>query len=114
VTKSGDPIVPFNIENGKQPYEVIIIGRRISSTHPHPNIDEEHDDLKRTKVILSTPSSIHSHKPPLVDILDQYLPGGSGSRKLEVFARYLVPGVTSFGNEVIKLQHSSLFVDTGE
>jgi len=104
VTKSGDPIVPFNSGNLKQPYETIIIGRRKPETP-----SEVHEDLKCSKVIISIPSSIHSHKPPLVEIFNQYLNSAS-SKKCEIFARYLIPGFTSIGNEVIKLQHTCLYV----
>ena len=111
VTKNGDPIVPFNTETQKQPYEIIVRGRRIPVT---PRL--ELDELKTTKVILSIPSSLHSHKPPLIDILKKFLitPEGTssdGGNNCEIFARYLIPGFTSFGNEVIKLQHSSLYID---
>jgi len=70
--------------------------------------------LTTQKVILSVPSSINSHKPPLIDVLSKHFELGLNQKCLELFARYLVPGFTSFGNEVIKLQHSSLYVDVNE
>lgn len=33
----------------------------------------------------------------------------NGGKCIEVFARYLVPGWTSVGNEVLKLQHESFY-----
>ena len=53
-------------------------------------------------MIMSIPSSQHSRKPPLNAILAPYLP--KNFRGLEIFARNLLPGWTSFGNEVLKFQ----------
>ena len=52
------------------------------------------------RVLLSVPCSQHSRKPPLGALLAPYLPAGYVG--LEVFARNLLPGWTSFGNEVLK------------
>jgi hypothetical protein len=45
------------------------------------------------------------------DVLAPYLP--TKPRCMEIFARYLLPGWTSWGCEVLKLQHLSLYVDRG-
>ncbi|XP_034237639.1 N(6)-adenine-specific methyltransferase METTL4 [Thrips palmi] len=100
VTKSGEPVCPFSDPPGKQPFEQLIFGVR----------PEEANVLSRPedgKVFLSVPSAIHSHKPPVSEMLQTYLP--PEPRCLEIFARYLLPNWTSWGLEVIKLQHSSLF-----
>lgn len=96
VTKFGEPICGFSKPPGKQPFEQIIIAGKTK-------LKEE----DRNKVIVSCPSAIHSHKPPLVEVLKKYLP--ENAECLELFARYLLPNWTSYGNEVIKLQHESLF-----
>ena len=62
------------------------------------------------KLIISVPSSINSHKPPLIDVIQKIYPDKMFDRKLELFARYLVPGFISYGNEVVKLQHESLYI----
>ncbi|XP_072385204.1 N(6)-adenine-specific methyltransferase METTL4 isoform X1 [Diabrotica undecimpunctata] len=98
VTTRGEPICPFFDPPGKQPYEKLVFGHRNRTTL----LPED------GKLLLSVPSALHSHKPPLVDVLKEYLP--ENPRCLEVFARYLLPNWTSYGNEVIKLQHESLFV----
>ncbi|CAG9864046.1 unnamed protein product [Phyllotreta striolata] len=98
ITKKGEPICNFSDPPGKQPFERIIFAHRTRS-EPLP---------ENGKLIVSIPSAIHSHKPPLAEVLQQYLP--NDPECLEVFARYLVPGWTSYGNEAIKLQHESLFV----
>lgn len=46
--------------------------------------------------------------PP--DVLKPYI--GSEPKCLELFARSLLPGWTSWGNEVLKFQHSSYFTVT--
>ncbi|CAH0559498.1 unnamed protein product [Brassicogethes aeneus] len=97
ITRFGEPICSFSKPPGKQPFEQIIIGGR--------NIDFPQDFNK--KVIVSIPSAIHSHKPPLEEILKFVLP--ENAEKLEIFARYLLNGWTSYGNEVLKLQNEILF-----
>ncbi|KAJ1523939.1 hypothetical protein ONE63_010488 [Megalurothrips usitatus] len=100
VTQSGHPVCPFSEPPGKQPFEQLIFGVR----------PEEIDLYCRPqdgKILMSVPSAIHSHKPPISDIMKPYVP--AQPRSLEIFARYLLPNWTSWGLEVIKLQHSSLF-----
>ncbi|XP_045467327.1 N(6)-adenine-specific methyltransferase METTL4 [Harmonia axyridis] len=98
VTKTGEPICNFSEPPCKQPFEQIIFGskknRRIESP---PN----------GKLVLSIPSALHSHKPPLVELLKLYMP--KTPQCLEIFARYLLPGWSSYGNEVLKFQHESLY-----
>eukprot|EP00096_Caligus_rogercresseyi_P006344 TRINITY_DN2270_c0_g1_i1.p1 TRINITY_DN2270_c0_g1~~TRINITY_DN2270_c0_g1_i1.p1 ORF type:complete len:192 (+),score=41.16 TRINITY_DN2270_c0_g1_i1:575-1150(+) len=61
------------------------------------------------RVILSVPSAVHSHKPPLIEVLkDLGLPWRNG---LEIFGRYLLPGWTTIGNQALKLQHIKYFKD---
>lgn len=96
ITKSGDPICDFSDLPRKQPYEKIIFGAKRSFQLP-----------ENGKLVVSIPSAIHSHKPPLIDLLKLYLP--EKPLCLEIFARYLLPNFVSYGNEVLKLQHDSLF-----
>ncbi|CAH1396265.1 unnamed protein product [Nezara viridula] len=86
VTESGEPVCSFTNSNGKKPYERIIFG---ASQKRHFKNPEE------SKYFLSVPSALHSHKPPLTDILKDYLP--ENVKCLELFARYLLPGWTSVG-----------------
>lgn len=92
----------FSQSLGKQPFERIIFGVKKNSARAIPNPDNK-------KVIMSIPSAIHSHKPPLCELLKPYLP--KEPRCLELFARYLLPSWTSYGNEVLKLQHMSLYIE---
>ncbi|KAI1309115.1 N(6)-adenine-specific methyltransferase METTL4 [Halotydeus destructor] len=87
------------------------------------------------EVVISVPSSIHSHKPPInLEVLSvsattkakemtnvhTYAEQSTGLvenvlpnvfRGLELYARYLRPGFHSIGNEVLKLQNESLYRD---
>lgn len=96
ITLNGEPICDFSEPPGKQPYEKIILGSRLPLPH-----------IKNGKLVVSVPSAIHSHKPPLIDLLRPYLQDKPTC--LEIFARYLLPNFTSYGNEVLRLQHESLF-----
>ncbi|KAH6945145.1 hypothetical protein HPB50_007422 [Hyalomma asiaticum] len=94
VTKHGEPVRPFDCPH-KKPYEFVVFGGPSSLSIP------------RDKVFVSVPSCIHSHKPPLSELVRPFVKNGAAC--LEVFARYLVPGWTSVGDEVLKLQHESLY-----
>lgn len=103
ITQKGTLIHPID-SHQKKPYENIVFGR----VHYDENLFEgDFDVLEPNKVIVSVPSSIHSHKPPLSEILKPYIP--EDAKCLELFARYLLPGWTSCGNEVLKLQNLQLF-----
>ncbi|XP_063991828.1 N(6)-adenine-specific methyltransferase METTL4 isoform X2 [Diachasmimorpha longicaudata] len=98
VTQTGYPICNFRYESVKQPYELIIFGAKIMN-------DEVKIPDKR--IMISVPSSVHSHKPPLTEVIKPFLP--ENPRCLEIFARYLLPHWTSYGLEVLKFQHQWLF-----
>ncbi|XP_013137206.1 PREDICTED: methyltransferase-like protein 2 isoform X2 [Papilio polytes] len=100
VTRDLKPLCVFNTGCKKQPYERIILGKV-----GNVNIPEE-------SLIVSVPSALHSHKPPLLDILSSYVPGNP--QTLELFARYLLPNTTSVGYEPLKWQHISLYEDLDE
>ena len=70
LTKHGQLVSEFS--PGKQPYEMLVVGRRKG---------EEQDKGEMSKaaeirfpdglVMLSVPSAIHSHKPPLTEVLEK-------------------------------------------
>ncbi|TMS09126.1 Methyltransferase-like protein 4 [Larimichthys crocea] len=62
------------------------------------------------RLIVSVPSALHSQKPSLSEVLKPYV--GGEAKCLELFARCLQPGWTSWGNEVLKFQHTSYFTLT--
>ncbi|KYN06658.1 PREDICTED: methyltransferase-like protein 4 [Cyphomyrmex costatus] len=99
VTQAGDTICNFNSAPGKQPYELLILGSAL---------EKEHEvDIPDGRLMISVPSAVHSHKPPLTEIIKEYLP--NEPKCLEIFARYLLPGWTSWGLEILKFQHLSLY-----
>lgn len=78
ITRSGEPVCQFSEPPGKQPYERIIFGSREERKGRYHQPEEN-------KCIVSVPSAIHSHKPPLTEILKEYLP--SSPQCLELFAQ---------------------------
>ncbi|CAC5378173.1 METTL4 [Mytilus coruscus] len=64
-------------------------------------------DLPLEMTMMSVPSSVHSMKIPLQDIMKPYLP--EKPKCLEIFARNLTPGWCCYGNEVFKHQHMDYF-----
>lgn len=108
LTRHGKLVSEFS--SGKQPYEVLVVGRGKEDK------DEESERSKAAEiripdglVICSVPSAIHSHKPPLTEVLERLAcptkTGGTeaakamvGSlHKLELFGRCLLPGWQTIG-----------------
>ncbi|XP_064554574.1 N(6)-adenine-specific methyltransferase METTL4 [Drosophila montana] len=90
----------------KQPYEVLYLACHVQSNGAYAT------DLKQTELLLSVPSIVHSHKPPLLHWLRQYLKLERDQVEpncLELFARYLQPQFTSIGLEVLKLMDDRLY-----
>uniref|UniRef100_A0A1B6JSX9 Methyltransferase-like protein 4 n=1 Tax=Homalodisca liturata TaxID=320908 RepID=A0A1B6JSX9_9HEMI len=98
VTMSGVPVCQFSPPPGKQPYERVLLGAAAT------RIDRLPPD---SRCIISVPSAIHSHKPPLSEIMKSYLP--HKPRCLELFARYLQPHWVSAGDQVLALQNTKLY-----
>ncbi|XP_054014301.1 N(6)-adenine-specific methyltransferase METTL4 [Hylaeus anthracinus] len=98
VTEAGSTTCNFNSALGKQPYELLVLGSVLNGNEI--NIPDR-------KLLISVPSAVHSHKPPLTEVLREYLP--NEPKCLELFARYLLPKWTSWGLEVLKFQHLSLY-----
>ncbi|CAH1982166.1 unnamed protein product [Acanthoscelides obtectus] len=95
VAANGVPVCQFSEPPRKQPFEKIIFGfKKPPEQFP-------------SKIIVSVPSIMDSHKPPLLEVLKPYLP--ENAECLEIFARYLLPAWTSYGNEVLKLQHEYIY-----
>ncbi|XP_055383623.1 N(6)-adenine-specific methyltransferase METTL4 [Condylostylus longicornis] len=92
----------LNSESGKkQPFEVLFVASPM---------DSELNTLENnSNFLLSVPSAIHSHKPPLLELFKKWLPKDREPNCLELFARYLQPGFTSVGTEVLKLMNINLY-----
>lgn len=105
VTRYGQPVASLRTAN-KKPYEKLIIGRsRLCSSSNSLGKTIFPSEL----VLISVPCGIHSHKPPLVDLINSVILPNQETHYLELFARNLLPNCTSCGNQVLLLQHDSLF-----
>ena len=90
LTNYGELVCDFS--HSKQPYEVCIVGQS-RKRKEKLNVGEE-------AVIMSVPSAVQSHKPPLGELLAA-LTGNiyQEMRKLEIFGRNLSPGWLTLGNQ---------------
>jgi len=104
LTALAEPVFPWESMH-KKPYETLIIG--FFQNCPKLTDCSDLCDL----VICSMPSTIHSHKPSLSKVIisrvKQYY--NEPFRCLELFARNLTPGWTSWGNEVLMMQNLTYF-----
>lgn len=89
-TAAGEPSSPLgDTWNGKKPYEILLVGKSGQSGVTN---------LKR-RVIVGVPD-LHSRKPCLKELVGDLI--GTEAPVLEIFARYLVSGWWSWGNECLK------------
>jgi N6-adenosine-specific RNA methylase IME4 len=99
-TVHGEPVTPID-SMWRKPYEVLLLGRKsrqyVVSSGKSPMRREA--ILKR--VLVSVPD-LHSRKPCLKELIETLIPDPKGYRALEVFARHLVAGWWSWGDECIK------------
>ncbi|EDV93652.1 N(6)-adenine-specific methyltransferase METTL4 [Drosophila grimshawi] len=90
----------------KQPHEMLYLACHAESDETYAAA------VKQTELLLSVPSIVHSHKPPLLQWLQHHLqlaPDQVEPNCLELFARYLQPQFTSIGLEVLKLMDERLY-----
>ena len=96
----GNPVSHLDCHH-RRPYERIYITTHISS-----QLDAT-EHIPQDLVIISQREQ-HSRKPAIHALLQELLVGRDAPvRCLEMFARELVPGWTSWGNEVLKFQVTS-------
>lgn len=96
-TTHGVPVTPLD-GVWRRPYEVLLLFRRGQFGH-----------TPRRRVIAAVPD-LHSRKPCLKSLLEDLLPAKYNA--LELFARSLTAGWWSWGEEVLKFQHESQWVNT--
>ncbi|WPH04653.1 Hypothetical protein R9X50_00754600 [Acrodontium crateriforme] len=115
----------------RKPYEVFLLGRRrqnsqtrdhmatLTSTNAETNIfepeskpnDESEDNAVKQRVLVSVPD-LHSRKPCLKELLQEFMP--SDGRVLEIFARHLVAGWSSWGDECVKFNWEGYWQRPGD
>jgi N6-adenosine-specific RNA methylase IME4 len=93
-TASGEPVTELD-GLWRKPYEVLLLGQA-----PDSRLTLAHTatEIKR-RVVVGVPD-LHSRKPCLKELFEEFLP--DRYQALEIFARYLVAGWFSWGNEVLK------------
>ncbi|KIW63718.1 hypothetical protein PV04_08701 [Phialophora macrospora] len=96
-TIQGEPVTQLD-GLWRRPYEILLLFQRGVSSR----------DTKR-RIIAAVPD-VHSRKPCLKVLLEELLP--PDYRALELFARSLTAGWWSWGDEVLKFQHESQWVDS--
>ena len=69
VTRHGHLVSDFSA--GKQPYEVLMVGRRKGGDGTSGRSKASHIKVPEDLVMISVPSAIHSHKPPLNEVLER-------------------------------------------
>lgn len=106
ITRYGEFVLPLDSFH-KKPYEVLILGRVQGNIKEARRKSEDLLPVPEHKLIVSIPCSLHSHKPPLTAVLAEFIK--PDVECLELFARNLQPGWTSWGNEVLKFQHIDYF-----
>ncbi|XP_069476962.1 N(6)-adenine-specific methyltransferase METTL4 [Ambystoma mexicanum] len=108
ITRAGEFVFPLDSTH-KKPYEVLILGRlRTGTCSPSRSKSEVTEvPVPDHKLIVSVPCTLHSHKPPLTEVLTEYVK--PDAECLELFARNLQTGWTCWGNEVLKFQHIDYF-----
>ncbi|XP_078414675.1 N(6)-adenine-specific methyltransferase METTL4 [Cetorhinus maximus] len=107
ITQHGEFVVPLDSTH-KKPYEILVVGRyKGSSEKQNGEPITETVAVPDCKLLVSVPCVLHSHKPPLGEVLKGLT--RPHPECLELFARNLQPGWTSWGNEVLRFQHLDYF-----
>ncbi|NXQ26897.1 METL4 protein, partial [Alaudala cheleensis] len=106
ITTAGEFVLPLDSLH-KKPYEVLVLGRVQGDEKEALRKSEDIPPIPEHQLIVSIPCSLHSHKPPLAAVLAEFIK--PDAECLELFARNLQPGWTSWGNEVLKFQHIDYF-----
>ncbi|CAG9537417.1 unnamed protein product [Cercopithifilaria johnstoni] len=102
VTRNGKPVYSLDSQH-KQPFESIIFASSSAARKYYMKIVDEF-------VLISTPSVIHSRKPPLLPVLQALGILEESAEQLELYGRYLLPRTTTVGFEAAKLQNIRYFV----
>ncbi|XP_073025625.1 methyltransferase-like protein 2 isoform X1 [Primulina eburnea] len=91
-----------------RPYECLLLGfshgEDSNSEHLLRSIH-----IPNNQVFISIPGD-YSRKPPIGELLVDYVPGCKPARCIELFSREMLSGWTSWGNEPLRFQDSKFFV----
>ncbi|XP_002510345.2 methyltransferase-like protein 2 isoform X2 [Ricinus communis] len=92
-----------------RPYECLLLGY----CHPESTNSKQMLNLRaleNDEIIISIPGD-YSRKPPVGELLLGHVPGPKPARCIELFAREMIGGWTSWGNEPLRFQNSSYFIE---
>ncbi|XP_059637665.1 methyltransferase-like protein 2 isoform X3 [Cornus florida] len=89
-----------------RPYECLLLG------YCHRAVDSEclsiFKPIPDNQIFISVPGD-YSRKPPVGELLQEYVPGVKPARCIELFAREMMGGWTSWGNEPLHFQEARYF-----
>lgn len=91
-----------------RPYESFVVGY-VNVKSAEFESTSSFTYMQDNQVFISIPGS-HSRKPPLAKLLLDHVPGRKPAKCIELFARELVGGWTSWGNEPLRFQDSRYFI----
>ncbi|CAH2036846.1 unnamed protein product [Thlaspi arvense] len=91
-----------------KPYEYLLLGYRFTELSESKH-RSDFKLLDENKTIMSIPGDF-SRKPPIGEILMKHVPGSQPARCLELFAREMAAGWTSWGNEPLHFQDLRYFL----
>jgi N6-adenosine-specific RNA methylase IME4 len=100
-TSNGEPVTQLD-GIWRKPYEVLLLGRA-----PESRLQIVQPAEKVSRRVIAGVPDFHSRKPCLKTLIEPFLP--KEYQALEVFARYLVQGWTSWGNEVLKYNYEGYY-----
>ncbi|KAI5239385.1 MT-A70-domain-containing protein [Aureobasidium subglaciale] len=107
-TADGEPVSSLDAL-WRKPYEVLLVGRKHDPRGSDQHVKlTDHSKVER-KVIVGL-ADLHSRKPCLKSLFERFAicPTSTSTKQrvLECFARYLVSGWWSWGNQVLKFNHT--------
>ena len=101
-TTYGEPVTVLD-SKWRKPYEVLLLGRkqRSATTSMKEQVDTNLPRPAKHQIIVGVPD-LHSRKPCVKELIEPLMRQGKRYRALEVFARHLVSGWWSWGDECLK------------
>ncbi|XP_058222772.1 methyltransferase-like protein 2 [Rhododendron vialii] len=93
-----------------RPYECLLLGYCHGEVR-NTECLSRFKPIPDNQVFISIPGD-YSRKPPIGELLLEYVPGSKPARCIELFAREMLGGWTSWGNEPLHFQESRYFSRT--
>ncbi|KAH0375390.1 MT-A70-domain-containing protein, partial [Aureobasidium melanogenum] len=107
-TTEGEPVSSLDAL-WRKPYEVLLVGRKHDPRRSDQHVNLTDTSKVERRVIVGL-ADLHSRKPCLESLFRRFAISATSTstkqRILECFARYLVSGWWSWGNQVLKFNHT--------